>query len=285
MKQICDLHVHSVYSDGTCSPEELIRLAEDAEVAVLALCDHNTVAGLQSFREAARQSNVTAIAGVELSSEFDGRELHILGLFLDPAHEGAVTAWTAQMLRRKEKSNMDLIAKLHGAGLPLDYETIKAGTPGGNVNRAVIAAEMVRCGCCGSVKEAFSVWLSEACGFFCPPRRPDAVETVRFLKSIGAVAVLAHPFLNLDEAGLRRFLAEAVPAGLDAMEVFYPKFTPEQTALAEIIAAQFHILPSGGSDFHGDNKPDIRLGTGRGNLHIPCDVPEKLAAKAAQQRN
>lgn len=281
MERICDLHIHSVYSDGTLTPAELIRLAEKSEVYAVALCDHNTVAGLPAFLEAASASRVQAVPGIEFSTDYRGGELHILGLFVGLQHYAAVTERVEQMLQRKEQSNLDLIAGLRGAGIRLDYEKIKAATPGGCVNRAVIAAEMVRLGCCASVKEAFSNWLSEKHGYFHPPRRLDALETIGFIKSIGAVAVLAHPFLNLDEAGLREFLPRAVACGLDAMEVFYPKFSREETLLAGQLAEEFGLLPSGGSDFHGANKPDIQLGTGRSNLSIPGRVADALAARAS----
>ena len=124
------------------------------------------------------------------------------------------------------------------------------------------------------------MWLSEKCGYFHPPKRLDALETIGFIKSIGAVTVLAHPFLNLDEQGLREFLPKAVARGLDAMEVYYPKFSPEQTVLAERLAAEFGLLPSGGSDFHGANKPDIHLGTGRNNLEVSCELLDALANRA-----
>ena len=109
-----------------------------------------------------------------------------------------------------------------------------------------------------------------------PPKRPDAQEIIAFIKSIGAVAVLAHPLLNLDEAGLRKFLPLAKRAGLDAMETEYAKYTPEETALAKQLAAEFGILESGGSDFHGETKPDILLGSGRGDLRISLKFLEDL---------
>lgn len=279
MERICDLHVHSTYSDGTLSPAELIRLAEKENIGAIALSDHNTVAGLPEFLLAAKESPVEAIPGIEFSTEYHGGELHILGLFLQPQHYDAVKEKVEQMMRRKDESNINLVAALKGAGIDLDYGKIKAGTPDGLVNRAVIAAEVVRLGYCGSIKEAFSEWLSEERGYFRPARRLDALETVRFIKSIGAVAVLAHPFLNLDEAGLREFLPKAVAHGLDAMEVYYPKFSESQTVLAVQIAEEFGLLLSGGSDFHGANKPDIRLGTGRDNLRIPYRVLEALAQR------
>ena len=172
------------------------------------------------------------------------------------------------------------MAALHGADIRLDYDAIKAKTPDGYVNRAVIAAEMLRLGYVDSVQQAFSRWLSPKHGYFVPPQRLDAFEAIRFIKSIGAVAVLAHPFLNLDEAGLREFLTEAKQAGLDGMEVRYPLFDREQTELAGAIAREFGLLPSGGSDFHGANKPHISLGTGRGELAVPNEwlCPMELCA-------
>lgn len=279
MDRICDLHAHSTHSDGTLSPAELIRLAEELKIGAVALCDHNTVAGLPAFVAAAQGSLVEAIPGIEFSTDYGSTELHILALFVQPQHYAAITQQVEQLLQRKEQSNLDLIAGLKTAGIDLDYEKIKAGHPGGSVNRAVIAAEMVRLGHCSSVKEAIRNWLSEKRGYFHPPRRLDAFRTIRFIKSIGAVAVLAHPLLNLDEDGLREFLPQAVEAGLDAIEVYYPLFSEEQTALAGRLAAEFGLLPSGGSDFHGANKPDIQLGTGRSNLRIPRAVLENLAAR------
>ena len=280
MNKFCDLHTHSCYSDGTCTPAELIRLAEEAGLSAIALTDHNTVKGLLQFLEAAKGSNVEAVPGIEFSTEYRGKELHILGLFVEPEHYESVNELLEEALRRKERSNIDLVQRLKEQGLELDYWAIKAETPGGSVNRAVVGAYLVRHGFCKTMTEAFDNWLSLERGFYVPPKRPEAYDVIRFIKSIGAVAVLAHPFLNLDEQGLRGFLMEAVPAGLDAMEVYYPTFSEAQTALAGQIADEFGLLPSGGSDFHGANKPDIDLGTGKNNLHIPLGVLKKLATRA-----
>ena len=282
MEPICDLHTHSTYSDGTLSPEGLICLAQERGISAVALCDHNTVAGLPALLEAAAGSGVEAVPGIEFSTDYRQTELHILGLFIKPQNYSAVTEKLEQMLRWKEQSNLDLVAALRAAGVELDYDSIKAGTPGGQVNRAVIAADLVRRGYCTSIKEAFSKWLSPRCGYFRPPRRLESRDVIRFIKSIGAVAVLAHPFLNLDEQGLRGFLMEAVPAGLDAMEVYYPTFSEAQTALAGQIADEFGLLPSGGSDFHGDNKPDIAMGSGRGTLAVPTEYMLQLQQRAIQ---
>ena len=274
MEKICDIHVHSYYSDGTCAPGELIRLAEATGLSAVALCDHNTVGGLTEFLAAAEGSTVEAVPGIEFSTEYQGAELHILGLFIKPEAYPLIHDRMEAALRRKEQSNLDLVARLRGAGLPLDYRKIKE-TASGSVNRAVIAAHMVKLGICESVQEAFDCWLSPKCGYYVPPVLSDSLEIIRFIKSIGAVAVLAHPFLSIKQPDvLRKFLSEA--EGLDGMEVYYSKFTKEQTDLAVEIAEEFGLLKSGGSDFHGANKPDIAMGTGRGNLVIPLEFLEQL---------
>lgn len=274
MNKFCDLHTHSCYSDGTCTPAELIRLAEEAGLSAIALTDHNTVKGLLQFLEAAKGSNVEAVPGIEFSTEYRGKELHILGLFVEPEHYESVNELLEEALRRKERSNIDLVQRLKEQGLELDYWAIKAETPGGSVNRAVVGAYLVRHGFCKTMTEAFDNWLSLERGFYVPPKRPEAYDVIRFIKSIGAVAVLAHPFLNLEEGELRLFLSAA--EGLDGMEVYYPRFSPEQTALACEIAEEFGLAKSGGSDFHGANKPDIRMGVGTGSLRVGMECLEEL---------
>jgi predicted metal-dependent phosphoesterase TrpH len=276
----CDLHTHSTASDGTYTPSELIDAAERAGLAAVALCDHNTVDGLPEFLKAARESGMEAIPGVEFSTEYRGIELHILALWLDSAHFAEVTALLEDFRIRKEKSNEDLVAALAKDGMVIDYEAVKAAT-GGYINRAHIAAELTRLGYAESIKAAFKGLLSPGAGYYTPPQRLDAYDAIRFIKSMGAVAVLAHPFLNLNETELRAFLPQAVAAGLDGMETLYPRYSPEETASAQSIAEEFGLLPSGGSDFHGDNKPDIALGTGTGELRVPCHFLDKLKARKA----
>lgn len=281
MERLCDLHTHSSYSDGTLSPTQLIEAAEREGLAAVALTDHNTVSGLPDFLKAARNSGVEGIPGAEFSTEYQGTELHILGLFIRPEHYEPITAMMDDALRRKERSNRELVEALNRAGYVLDYDTIKSRTPGGFVNRAHIAAELTRLGYTADRKEAFSKLLSPKCGFYRPPQRIDAFEMIRTLKSMGAVVVLAHPFLSLKEEGaLRAFLGPAAEAGLDGMEVRYPLFYAEQTRAAEKLAAEFGLLPSGGSDFHGENKPDIRLGQGKGGLNVPLSFLEGLRRQA-----
>lgn len=269
MSVLCDLHTHSTFSDGTDTPEQLLSKAEQAGLGAVALTDHNTVKGLPDFLKAAQGKKVRAIAGTELSSDYNGIELHILGLFLQPEQFDTVTEKMEDFHRRKEQSNLDLVERLNKAGYSLNYASIKAATPEGQVNRALIAAELLRLGYVESIKDAFKRLLKPECGYYTPPYRPSPEETVRFLKSIGAVAVLAHPLLNLDEGQLRQLLPGLKEAGLDAMETIYATYTPEETAIAKQIAEDFGLLESGGSDYHGNNKPHIQIGVGQGSLAVP----------------
>lgn len=276
MEKYCDLHVHSIYSDGTSTPSWLILEGERLGLEAVALCDHNTVSGLPEFREAALGRPIEAVCGCEFSTDYAGDELHILGLFLQPRDFPAIEAFLQEGLERKEQSNIDLIDALKKAGYRLDYAAIKAATPNGQVNRAHVAAALAAEGYVQSVDEAFHKLLLEKHGFYHPCPHPDSLKTIFFLKSIGATAVLAHPLLSLKEEKLRRFLTAAVPAGLDAMETRYVTYDTSTTLLAEAIAGEFGLLPSGGSDFHGDNKPGIRMGTGKGSLRVPAEYLPRL---------
>lgn len=280
MQRTCDLHIHSYFSDGTLSPAELLTAAGEAGLSAVALCDHNTVAGLPDFLEAAKSSPVEAVPGIEFSTDYMGTELHILALFVQSRHFSAVSALMEEGQRRKEESNIALVEALRQIGLDISYEEIKGGTQNGFVNRAHIAAALTDKGYTESRKEAFKRYLSPSAGFYVPPRRLTAFEAIRFIKSIGAVAVLAHPFLSLDEKGLREFLDTAVSCGLDGMEVLYPLFDEIQTACAWEIVRSYGLLPSGGSDFHGANKPDIRLGSGKGSLVVPAEFLDELRLRA-----
>ena len=271
----CDLHTHSHYSDGTCSPAELISEAKAKGLSAVVLCDHNTVEGLGEFFAAAKGSAVEAIGGVEFSTDYGDVELHIVGMFITPAHIEAVDGMAAELRRRKDESNIALVENLQRGGYDIDYGELKAANPG-IVNRAHIAAKLVEKGYTGSIKEAFSTLLAKDGRYYVQPKRLDVFETIKFIKSIGAVAILAHPFLSLSEAELRKFLPEATKCGLDGMETLYSEYDEATTELAMRIAHEFGIKQSGGSDYHGARKPGIDLGTGRGDLRVPEALLEEL---------
>ncbi len=276
----CDLHAHSVYSDGTCTPEEVIGLAEEMSLAAVALTDHNTVSGLPRFMQAAAGKRVRAVAGIELSTVFDGAEVHMLGLFLPPDGWPLLEEKMQVLLRNKEESNRRLIAALQQAGYDVNYEELAASTLSGRINRAHIGADMVKKGYAGSIGEAMSGLLSEKAGFYQPPERLSASAGIALIRKAGGLAVLAHPFLNLTEEELRRFLPMAKEEGLTGMETHYSLFNAETTCRARQLAAEFGLMESGGSDFHGLHKPDIALGRGKGSLQVPARLYEALCCRA-----
>ena len=279
MMKRCDLHTHSVYSDGTWTPRQLLEEAQRKGLAAIALTDHNTVKGLPDFIEAAKDYQVQAVPGVEFSSDYEEKDVHILALFVKPEHYDDITSVLAEAQARKEESNRRLVENLCRAGMQLDYDEICAGAAG-SINRAHIAGEMTRLGYTASVKDAFARFLAPEHGFYQPPRRMSSFEAIRYIKSLGAVAVLAHPLLTFTEERLRRFLQEAQGRGLDAMETEYSTYDVETTCLAREIAAEFGLLQSGGSDFHGSRKPDIQLGEGRGTVSVALSVLENLKKRA-----
>ena len=277
MKEFCDLHTHSVFSDGTLTPTELIQLAEELGLGAVALTDHNTILGLPEFMAAAEGKSVKAIPGIEFSVDYQEQELHIVALYIQPKDYDATMALADKNNEYKMQSNLDLIASLNEAGYHISYEKIKTSMPAGEPNRAVIAAELVKLGYVPENQVAFKTILSEKHGFYRPPKRLDAFELIRFVRSIGAVPIWAHPFLHLkEEAQVREFLPQAIEAGLLGIEVRYPLYTPEQTALAESLAKEYNLFPSGGSDFHGGNKPTISLGTGQNNIEVPLSWCEAM---------
>lgn len=283
MNGYCDLHTHSVFSDGTCTPAQLIALAEEAGLAAVALCDHNTVEGLNEFHKAAEGREIEAIGGVELSTEYQGQDLHILGLYIDPEFYGELTGMLEEVNRRKAQANRDTVERLAADGYALSYDEICAGTPGGHINRAHLAAALTAKGYVASISEAFDTLLSEKSGYYRVPRRISALDAIRYLKSIGAVALLAHPFFDLNEQELEEFLRQALPCGLDGMEVLYSTFSESEREIARRIADKYALVPSGGSDFHGANKPDISIGRGRGDLYVPVSFLE--AVKMRKKRD
>ena len=274
--KLCDLHTHTTFSDGTLTPTELVELARQEGVSAIALTDHNSVAGLPEFMAAGEKSTVRTVPGIEFSTDYRGKELHIVMLFVKEQDYAQITEMMEQLRRNKEQSNRDLVTALQKAGMHVDYDALAAQTPDGYINRAHIAMALVEGGYVQTRDEAFKGCLKSGGGFYTPPKMPDAFEIIRFIKEKGGVAILAHPFLSLDEAQLLEFLPEAVACGLDAMETLYTKYDAQTTQKARQLADQFGLLESGGSDFHGANKPDTLLGRGWGQLEVPLTVLEKL---------
>lgn len=276
----CDLHTHSNCSDGTMSPTEVIAEASRAGLVAVALTDHNTVEGLAEFCKAAVDAGITPIRGVEISTDHTTGELHIVGLYLPEDKLPLVTERLSQLVANKRASITETVERLQAAGYALDLAELESKTPSGVFNRAHIAEALMARGYASSIKEAFATLLAKDSPYYVPTKRLPAFETISFLASIGAVPVLAHPFLDLTEAELRDFLPMAKEAGLVAMETRYSTYDADTSALARAIAKEYGLAESGGSDFHGTRKPDIAIGRGRGSLVVPLELATKLATYA-----
>ncbi|MBR3929327.1 MAG: PHP domain-containing protein [Clostridia bacterium] len=273
--KICDLHTHSTFSDGTRTPAEIIDECVRIGLSAVALTDHNTVKGLNEFMEYAKGKPIECVNGVEISTDYKGKDVHIVGLFLTEGSFSKVDAFLEIANARKAESTKNLIKALFEAGYKIDYDEIRA-SHAGQINRAVVAAELLKKGCIPDIKHAFKTLLSENGGYYTPPKRVSSEEAIEFLSSIRAVSVLAHPYLTFDKRDAEDFLRMAVPHGLMAMETRYSTYSEEISRIASETAKRFSLLESGGSDDHGDNKPHIRLGTGMGNLFVPYAFYEKL---------
>ena len=273
--KICDLHTHSNYSDGTFSPTELVEEAKRVGLSAIALTDHNNVGGIEEFDLACKKYNIEGVFGTEFSTDYKQTELHILGLFIKKENLSDVNSVCEEVRRNKDESNRIMIQRLKNAGYEIDYDEVRS-ICNGTMNRAHIGEILYKKGYTKTVKEVFKTILSKNGSIYHSAKRLDVIKVIEFIKSIGAVPVLAHPFLDLNEMELREFLMLAIPHGLVGMETVYSTYTEEQTALAKQIAKEYNLKESGGSDFHGYRKADISLATGKGNLVVPYEFYKNL---------
>lgn len=272
----CDLHTHSTFSDGKRTPTQIIDMAIKIGLSAVALCDHNTVEGLREFTSAAEGKNIEAVPGAEFSVDYNGTELHLLGLYIPERYYSEITDMMSQVVKRKEESNIALVESLRRAGYDISYEDIKRRKADGTVNRVQIGEELTAKGYCQSVSDAFNTLLDEKAGHYAPPRRLTVWTMLDYLVSISAVPVLAHPLKNLDEESLSEFLQKAVRKGLAGMECYYSEYDEKQTEAAMRLARRYGLKFSGGSDYHAETKPHIQLGRGTGNLYVPYEWAVEL---------
>lgn len=276
MEKLCDLHTHSVYSDGTDTPYNIVKKAKDIGLSAVALTDHNTALGLKEFKSAGLELGVETVCGLEFSADYVDREVHIVALFIKEDTFDKIEEFLETLTKRKIESNLKLVAGLKSIGMEIDFDTLVKNAPSGKINRANIGAELVRLGYVKSVKEVFKTVLSKTYGLYIEPKRPSAEETIKFINSIGAIPILAHPLLNFKFSEMKNALLVMKEAGLKAVETNYSTYTNEERDFITSLAIELNLLKSGGSDYHGDNKPDILLGKGKGNLKVPYEFLEKL---------
>ncbi len=280
-----DLHTHSTASDGRLSPSELIEASCRAGLEAVALTDHDTVSGLAEFMAAGRHRGVTAVPGVEIACSWYGLSLHLVGLFVD--YENVVLLELLSSIRRhREERNRQILRNLQKLGIPLTDAAVQAESQGCEstvIGRLHFARALVNGGYCLDLQQAFSRYLgSQAAAYvrrFLPLPGP-AIETMH---RAGGVVVLAHPLGGggrIQRGRLRQKMQRLVSLGLDAVEVRYSDYDQPRQQIASELADEFGLLPSGGSDFHGEHSSSIRLGRGYGNLVVPGEWLAPLRERA-----
>ncbi len=274
-----DLHVHSTASDGTYTPSELVDYAIKKGLAAIALTDHDTVAGLQEIRDyaASLESAPEIINGIELSTDLNGKDIHIVGLFIDetePEFLSNLEIFRNSRDVRNEKMCNGLREGLH---MDISFSQLKEAFPGAVITRAHYAKYMLKHGYVQSTQEAFDRYIGDGCPYFVPREKVTPVDGIRLIKKAHGIPVLAHPLLyGMSHDRLDSLVADLKAEGLTAMETMYTTFSAGETNEMKSMADEHQLLWSGGSDFHGSNKTNTDLGTGRGNLFIPLSVLEKL---------
>lgn len=265
-----DMHVHTTASDGTMAPKHVVSLAAMQGLKAIAITDHDTMAGIAEAGQAGELMGVTIIPGIELSTDYLGKDVHVLGYFLDdqaPALKDYMT-WVRE---QRNARNEAILERLRKKGFDLTLSGLEEAHPGAVLGRAHIAQGLVELGAVQNIKEAFRRYLGQGRSCYVERKRIPMKDAVALIKKCGGVAVLAHPLqYGFDRAGLDTLVKTAAQEGFSGMEILYPGYTQADQQRLFDLAEKYGLLPTGGSDFHGDVKPEIQLGTGDGNLSVPA---------------
>lgn len=273
-----DLHTHSVYSDGTNTPGELIAMAVERGLRALALTDHDGVGGIQELLAAAESTSVEAIPGIELSAECERGTMHILGYFIDPSCE-ILLEKVERVRQGRDERNVEILKKLNKLGYRLLWEDIEKWTGLDVVGRPHIAAALVERGHVKSKKAAFDLLLAKGRPAYAERCRYTATECIDLIREAGGVSVLAHPAtIFLKDEKLRQLVGELKEQGLGGIEAYYGEHRPDNRKKFMEWAGELDLVCTGGTDFHGMNTPDLKLGIGFGQLHVPDEALEHLKA-------
>lgn len=302
--QAIDLHVHSNRSDGTLSPSQLVDYAMEKGLKAFALTDHDTVDGLDeaigyaeklksaAVKDTARTSSALSagdipevIPGIEFSTEYQGQDVHVLGLFID-YHEESFRKQLKEFVDSRITRNQKMCRLLTEAGIPVTYEDMLAEFPDAVITRAHYAKYMLSHGYTKSMAEAFDRYIGDHCPCYVPREKVTPVQAVELVLKASGVPVLAHPVLyHMSDSRLDTLVSELTDAGLVGLEAVYSTYNTAEERQMRKLAAKYGLLISGGSDFHGSNKPGLDMGNGYGKLFIPCSLLDDIrrAASVASQ--
>ena len=275
-----DLHLHTTHSDGSLSPAEVLRLAHKAGVTALAITDHDIVSGIPDAISTGAELGVEIIPGVEISSYIGNSELHILGYCMDWQDPELIRRLTV-LRESRHTRNPQIIERLRSLGLDVTYDEVRALAGTDSVGRPHIARLLMDKKYVTSAKEAFDRYLAEGRPGYVARELPKPADAIAWIRAAGGVAVLAHPtWAKVSGEGLNMLCTALKAEGLGGIEVHYSTHTKRQTTEYLDLAKRLNLLVTGGSDFHGITKPDIEVGTGRGDLKVPEKLLDPLKKAA-----
>lgn len=271
-----DLHVHSTCSDGTYTPTELVDYAMEKNLSAFALTDHDTVAGIKevlSYAEGLRSDGVSnvpkVIPGIEFSTEYNGRDVHIVGLYINPEAPG-FAAYLENFINSREERNKKICAKFVEDGYDITYEELKSRFENTVLTRAHFAQILQEKGYVKSRQEAFDRFIGDYRPYYFPREKVTPEMAIELILNADGIPVLAHPILyHLSDKKLDELVGSLKSKGLMGIEAVYSTYAPSEERQIRALADKYHLLLSGGSDFHGLNKEKIDLGVGYGKLYVP----------------
>jgi len=276
MGNVIDLHTHSTASDGIYTPTELLQQAHTIGLRVLALTDHDTTNGLDEASSMARHLNIDFIPGIEINTDVGNNEIHVLGYCLEyqrPQFQQVVQVLRDARTRRGER----MVELLNEQGIPISWKRVRQIAQGA-VGRPHIAKALVEAGIVQSISEAFDRYIGRNCPAYVPRYKLAPIDALHLIRSANGLPVLAHPIdlPGIDE--LHKWLPELVKAGLAGLEAYYGPYTEKDEQQLRAIADQYHLIPTGGTDFHG---PGIHP-TPLGGRFVPLEAVERLKEAAAK---
>ncbi len=278
-KKLIDLHAHSTESDGTYTPEALMGLAKKCGLSAVALTDHDSISGIAKAQSAAEQLGLELVPGIELSTDYHGMEIHILGYYIDTENQEFLKR-LKEFVDNRDNRNEKMAALLQKEGFGITMDALYNENPDSVITRAHFAKFLVEHGFVKDRETVFREYLGDGCRCCVPREKITPYEAIRLIQTGGGLAFFAHPVLcHMEEGGLHGFTKSLAEAGLTGLEAIYSKNRPGDEGRFRKLAEEFGLLISGGSDFHGDNKPEIHLGNGMGNLSIPYGVLGQIKDK------
>ena len=273
-----DLHVHSTASDGSYTPSEVAELAMEAGLSAIALTDHDTVDGVAEIMNYTSDKPLEVIPGIEVSAYYEGREVHILGYYMD-YKKSALNAELLEMKKAREGRNLKMVAMMQADGLPVTMEKLLHGNPDSVITRAHFARVLVEEGVCRDKNQAFNKYIGVGCKYYLPKPQVTCEKAMKILTTFGGAAYLAHPLLyHFGYAKIEELLEHLKLLGLKGIEAYHSSNNRYESEKLSAIARKHGLFVSGGSDFHGIVKPNIAIGFGRGNMRIPDTLLTSLKA-------